>query len=193
MTRNTNEALVILARLIEGDAATRRKAILAAKFLISIHRLTLAEISEKDAHRILFSECDADLAALRWGIYKDGYATKSLWIDGKKKTVNAQRVVLARVIGRALKKNEIPDHINGNRIDNRRENLRLTNHSGNAQNRKTKNPFRGAHWCSTRCKWRARATLNGTIHQAGIFATREEAAAAAAAKRKELGFLTGAE
>lgn len=48
---------------------------------------------------------------------------------GKGKRVKEHRMIMESEIGRALTKNEVVHHINGNRIDNRIENLQLMTRS----------------------------------------------------------------
>ena len=75
------------------------------------------------------------------------------------------------------------DHINHDRRDNRRENLRIVTHAQNHQNR-SYNPFRGA--VLDKKKWVAQCKLNGKHYRVGRYETREEAAAAAAKLREQL-------
>jgi hypothetical protein len=63
---------------------------------------------------------DQDLAFLeQWAWYQtdDGYAARSIWEDGKCKRIWMHRVILQPESG-------ICDHINRNKLDNRRANLR---------------------------------------------------------------------
>lgn len=63
------------------------------------------------------------------------------------------------------------DHINGNRADNRKCNLRAATQSQNTWNR----VVRGASFNNRRGKWRATMTLNGKEKLLGHFLTKEEA------------------
>ena len=81
----------------------------------------------------------------------------------------------------------IGDHINGNKLDNRRSNLRIVDASGSSQNvsGRGRSRFRGVY--PTRSgMWASRVKFQGRVHRLGVFRTEEEAAAVADAKRREL-------
>jgi hypothetical protein len=72
------------------------------------------------------------------------------------------------------------DHINGDKLDNRRSNLRVVTEAQNRQNVPVYggySRFRGVSRSGPR--WRARVTIDGTSIDGGSFATEEEAAVAA--------------
>lgn len=81
------------------------------------------------------------------------------------------------------------DHINRDRLDNRRSNLRVCTHAENMQNRPThrngKSRFRGVYWASHANRWRAQARLDGKFYHIGYFADEEEAAQAASRWREQ--------
>lgn len=74
------------------------------------------------------------------------------------------------------------DHINGNRLDNRKANLRPCTHSENQRNRrKTKvcsSPYKGVYWHKRENKWVAQIRYEGKQKSLGRYQTAEEAAAA---------------
>lgn len=80
---------------------------------------------------ILFSNCDFDLRQWRWINHPSGYAYKGSHVGER----CAHRIVLSRKLGRELRRGEVCDHINRNKKDNRRENLRLADKSLNSINR----------------------------------------------------------
>lgn len=130
---------------------------------------------------LLFSPEDADLARFSWCKNRYGYFKR---VGAAHKTQMFHRLVLARILGRPLTPADVCDHMNTNRGDNRRQNLRLTNRAGNSQNRRS-NPFRG----TTRHKdgkWQA--AVDGKY--IGLFASRADAARAAAQRRRELNYLS---
>lgn len=138
---------------------------------------------------ILISPEDADLLSQKWRVNHRGYVVRSVTTTLKQQI---HRVVLSRMVGRILVPSEICDHANGNKLDNRRENLRLTDATGNAQNRTvswSNSGYRGVSWHKQLGKWQAQVRHKDKMHYCGLWDTREGAAAAAACKRAELGFL----
>ncbi len=81
------------------------------------------------------------------------------------------------------------DHINHDKLDNRRSNLRLCSRAENHQNRQTRaggsSKHRGVSWDPSRGKWKAQGVLIYRNHFIGRFDAELEAAAAAAAWRAE--------
>ena len=72
------------------------------------------------------------------------------------------------------------DHINGDGLDNRKQNLRKCTQSQNQQNRrkfkKCSSKYKGVHWMKYAKKWRARISYQGTRISLGVFDTEAEAA-----------------
>lgn len=76
---------------------------------------------------------------------------------------------------------EVADHIDGDGLNNQRENLRICSGYENAQNRKQTRKRRSKHTGVTpvgKRSWRARITFNGDQIALGQFKTQEEAARA---------------
>ena len=85
--------------------------------------------------------------------------------------------------------NESIDHINGNIMDNRRENLRICTIGDNCKNRsKSVNRYApglmGISWHKQSKRWRARIMPDGKEIALGLFKTRLEAVRAYASARK---------
>ena len=82
---------------------------------------------------------------------------------------------------------EVIDHINGDRQDNRLENLRACTQSGNMRNSKNKSSsstgVKGVTWRPTKNRFRARITVDGKEVCVGHFLTLEEARIAVQAAR----------
>lgn len=135
----------------------------------------------------LFSEEDADLRQVSWYADKYGYARGTVAF---KKRVHAHKFVMERKLGRPLRAGEYCDHEHGDRLDNRREKLHVVSWQQNSQNRlpRAAHGFRGATFIPRTNRWQAYVGHNGRCYYCGSYETGEEAAAAAAAKRRELGF-----
>lgn len=124
---------------------------------------------------------DSDLADLKWCI-TDGYAVRET--TGSHKTRRQLRmhcVILERMLGRKLEPGEECDHKDLNRLNNRRDNLRLATHSQNKHNRgkfrNNKSGCAGVHWSTDDQKWRVRIAVNGKRLSLGFFDDIEEAKA----------------
>lgn len=107
--------------------------------------------------------------------YVDKYGYRQISIMGKR--VAAHRVVWCMLHGDWPQK--IVDHVNGNRDDNRIDNLRLATARENCHNRLpsrgAKSKYKGVDWHRCVGKWRARIkTETGTLHL-GHFETEESA------------------
>ncbi len=139
----------------------------------------------------IFSDEDAELRNYYWGMDTKGYARRS--VDDRGCYLFAHRDVMQRVIGRVLLPSELIDHKNGKPLDCRRTNLRITDHVGNMQNRivrpGTSGGVRGVCWNKASKKWQANVHTSKKTYYLGLHDSIEEAGRAAAAKRKELGFL----
>lgn len=82
------------------------------------------------------------------------------------------------------------DHRDGNPLNNRWSNLRLSTHSNNAANRRrprsNTSGFKGVVFCPRTGKWRALISKDRRRYCLGRYATAEEAHAAYVAKAREL-------
>lgn len=120
-------------------------------------------------------------SCVKW-YFKDGYA-----VNRKEKRVR----YLHRLILGEKKGTEI-DHINRNKLDNQRCNLRLATKKINAENRglqsNNTSGYRGVVWDKGRNLWQARVKHNMKGILIGRYPTKEEAHIAVKQKRRELGF-----
>lgn len=101
---------------------------------------------------------------------------KSITIDSK--TYRLHRVIWIFMFGH-IPEGFYIDHINGNKIDNRLENLRLVTNSQNQQNRpapkNSSSGYRGVTWHKQAGKWMARICCNNQRKTIGFFDTSEAA------------------
>lgn len=100
--------------------------------------------------------------------------------DGKaKRNIYLHRLIMGAADGQSV------DHINGDKLDNRRCNLRFCTPSQNAANRRVKkrdsavSPYRGIFWARERHHWRVFIMVDGKRRQAGQVFHSPEAAARA--------------
>jgi hypothetical protein len=106
----------------------------------------------------------------------NGYAYFSKWENGKSMPRTLHGFLMNPPKGSHV------DHINGNKLDNRRENLRVVTPQRNQVNRKRPNRnntsgVRGVSWCreSLHNPWKAQITAGGQNYHLGLFPTIEEA------------------
>lgn len=167
----------------------------------------------------IVSEEDKDLAQWSWRLcdsnrkrFGDHYTCYAkCWVNQKHaevspythgQTKRLHRVIMERMIGRPLTRREHTDHINGNGLDNRRENLRLVTNGQNSMNSKKPKAREGSSYGKqSRYKgvgrlrkrngefmstWYCVITANYKKHYEYGFKTEEEAARARDKKALEL-------
>lgn len=117
--------------------------------------------------------------ALNWLISNSGYVTRTLWDTKTQKTgksLHLHRLIMNPPTGMFV------DHINGNRLDNQRSNLRVCTRIQNSYNigkRKGKNKYKGVQPVKSRINpWSAFIRSDRKIHYLGVFPTEELAAEA---------------
>lgn len=115
-----------------------------------------------------------------------GYRHSSI----KGKNYLAHRVIWALQTGN-WPKGQI-DHINGDRSDNRWENLRDVSPGENHMNtricKQNKSGHIGVFWNAANRKWRADICKDGCSYRLGEFSKKEDAVAARKSAERELGF-----
>jgi len=125
-----------------------------------------------------YAVCDAEdfgyLSQFNWMVSGDGYAIRNCTKDGSRYTKTMHREIMS------FPKELQVDHINHNRLDNHKANLRLASHLGNAQNQSrrltNKSGYKGVNWYRLSNKWRARITSNKKVISLGYFESKVEAA-----------------
>jgi hypothetical protein len=123
----------------------------------------------------------------RWHLGNDGYATRSENDRNGKRSFSIHRELLGLARGDGLE----GDHINRNRLDNRRSNLRVLPKKGrpNAQNvtvPRGSSKYRGVTWHKQAKKWRATVCVNGQLRSLGCFSDEDEAGRVAKEARLRL-------
>lgn len=146
----------------------------------------VVSMKTKKGEVILLSQADVDLTEKAWWVTAKGYAAGHERVGNRDYKRNyMHRLVLQRKLERPLKSDELADHINGNRLDNRRENLRPANYQQNMSNRKklscNTSGYIGVHLRSRtdiKKKWEAYIRVNRKRIFLGYFHTAREAALA---------------
>ena len=109
-----------------------------------------------------------------------GYATRNQITYSRelKKIVKQHSFLMHRVITNAPKGTQI-DHINGNKLDNRKVNLRICTNSQNHANtflrKDNTSGKKGINWCKQTKSWRARITVNQKEIYLGRFKSLKKA------------------
>ena len=122
------------------------------------------------------------LSETRWFSQKH-YSTYYAITNVTKGSSNTSHYMHREIMGKPPAGMEI-DHINGNGLDNRKENLRFCSHQQNLQARRKKNPkasskYKGVSWEAKANKWRARIRrLSGGDKNLGLFNSELDAAKA---------------
>lgn len=105
------------------------------------------------------------------------YAHHKKWVGGR-----SVGILMHRVIAGASGRGFIVDHIDGNGLNNCKENLRIcTGAENNINRRKHKvmtSLYKGVFWAKSTSGWAAMVGINGKRIWLGTFKTQEEAAAA---------------
>lgn len=114
---------------------------------------------------------------VKWYLKDTGYASAVCYdVRGKR----CGMVSMHTVIMQTQPGGQMIDHINGDKLDNRRENLRLCTNSENMRNvRKLKknntSGFVGVSLAKDKKKWHARITTSDGYRSLGVYPTKEAA------------------
>ncbi len=112
---------------------------------------------------------------LEWRINDNGYVIRNIKrSDGSWTTQRLSRFIMNAPEGVYV------DHIHGNKLDNRKSELRFATHTQNLWNRgktrKNTSGFKGVLWDKRKSKWRAEITVSGKLIHLGYFDDIVEAA-----------------
>jgi hypothetical protein len=127
------------------------------------------------------SDEDAHLAEFSWFTQVTGYKGKHRYY-ATRRLESGKFLSMHRQITGVTERTQIVDHINGDSLDNRRENLRVGTHRQNLANRSAI-PGRSSRWLGVHKRtenntWRAQIKLNGKYTSLGSFADEGDAAMA---------------
>ena len=126
---------------------------------------------------------DADLVGdLRWFLGNTGYAEKRV----NRRVVSIHRMILGLTYDDGLE----GDHINRDRLDNRRANLRIVTKGQNSQNKGSQpgstSAYRGVSWSKRSCAWIVQVMTGRKNHRFGPFSDEHEAGRVAKEARARL-------
>lgn len=118
------------------------------------------------------------ISQFKWRSH-NGYAHRySRKYEGPPRTIYIHRVLM----GLALGDTRQVDHINGDKLDNRRLNLRICTRSQNAMNSSRKrsgsSQYKGVGFYKRDHKWQAQIKINNKLTYLGLFTSEIEAAKA---------------
>lgn len=124
----------------------------------------LVVYNKKDNQEILFDINDYDLITqTSWYIHGGRYATAS---SGQFRKMSAHRLLLNNPVDKQV------DHINNNKLDNRKQNLRIVTPQQNSQNNKK---VKGYYWNKKAKKWHTQIAVYGKNKHIGMYDTEKEA------------------
>ena len=136
---------------------------------------------------VLIDEVDmGEITPMHWYCNARGYAVREAELGrifGKSITevIFMHRAVMENVLNRCLSDGEVVDHKDGDTLNNRRSNLRLSTVLQNRLNSKkrgdkTSSQYKGVHWHKHGEKWSARITVNKRQVSLGYFLDEHKAA-----------------
>ncbi len=132
-------------------------------------------ILTKKGQEIIVDKEDFDLLnSHKWCIQSMGYAIRRLGKNEGKGMILMHRAIIGDI-----PKGMQVDHINRNKLDNRRSNLRIVTNAQNSRNRTISgnnlSGFRGVYWSKLGSKWEVRIKYNYQSYFLGLFDSKLEA------------------
>lgn len=131
------------------------------------------KISPEDAAKVLLH---------KWSFTRGGHRSSGTYVRAIDRSCKPpKQIKLHRYLLDAPNGMQV-DHINGDPLDNRRENLRVATPSQNQANWRKKSPatsaYKGVSWHKGARKWRATININGKQVHLGFYGEEEAAALA---------------
>lgn len=142
----------------------------------------MKEKTLKSGDNLIVDDCDFELASIyTWYVDRHGYVKRSIH---RRNEVGKKTCVKVSIHREIMKpdKGILVDHINGNKLDNRRSNLRLCTPAGNSMNRrklhKKSSEFKGVSFCNRQKKYLSRIKFQRKSISLGYFKNELDAAIA---------------
>lgn len=133
---------------------------------------------------VIDDEDHGKVSGLTWFLAPTGYAVASTHVDGKIVNYYMHRLIAGADSGQKT------DHRDGDRLNNRRSNLRLCttsqNNMNSAKRANARSRQKGVYWSRQKGKWHARIKLNGAATHLGFFSDEAEAGRAYNSAAKQL-------
>lgn len=129
----------------------------------------------------LIDDCDAELLAYNWWRNGQGYLIARTHNPWRPRLIRLHRAVMARAIGKTVPAHLDVDHIDGDLLNNTRDNLRLATRAENSRNRGAGpgRRYKGVYRSQTPgARWIAKIQVDGELLYLGSYATPEAAARA---------------
>lgn len=131
----------------------------------------MPEIPLTKGHVAIVDDCDySEISKHKWYFASNGYACRKK--EGK--IVSMHREIMRAKLGENI------DHINHDKLDNRRPNLRICNQSENMANARVREDsvsmYKGVSWSKKNKKWRSRLHVKRKEIHLGLFDCPHDAA-----------------
>lgn len=145
-------------------------------------RLPLRNMARETVAYVTIDAADVEwMNQWNWCLDRDGYVMRGIFNGGKGRCIKIHRAIMGLSVGDGLE----VDHINRDKLDNRRANLRIVPKGSNVQNMGSRvgssSRFRGVTWNKRSCKWQAQ--LHGVY--LGMYESEVEAGEVARKARAE--------
>lgn len=114
------------------------------------------------------------LSKYKWCYDGKGYATRNIILDSGTRTMIFMHVeILGKIDGLEI------DHVDGNGLNNSRENLRHVTHAENMYNAVVKggsSKYKGVSWNKGNKKWASYIKIDGKLYHLGTYKSERDAA-----------------
>lgn len=139
----------------------------------------LVKSEGEDRFAIVDPEDFVGLSRYSWKLDRHGYAIRNTRVNGKSVGVLMHR----QILGLTPRDRDVhTDHRNGERLDNRRDNLRRCslseNNRHNGPHRSSSSRYKGVTWHRGVSKWQAAIYSGGKTHYLGLYESEDAAARA---------------